>query len=89
MRDFSEEQRQKNREMDVESLAKVLFHNLKKNSKTYLDGLNFSRYVTELGSPLFPTENYRLSHSDYAKVLEAITLLERRGIMVPNIRARS
>ena len=85
MRDFSEEQRQKNREMDVESLAKVLFHNLKKNSKTYLDGLNFSRYVTELGSPLFPTENYRLSHSDYAKVLEAITLLERRGLVVRNI----
>ena len=31
MRDLSEEQRQKNREMDVESLAKVVFHNLKKN----------------------------------------------------------
>ena len=88
MRDLSEEQRQKNWEMDVESLAKVLFHNLKKNSETYLDEVNFSRYVTELGSPLFPTENYRLSHSDYAKVLEAITLLERRGLVVRNVPER-
>ena len=85
MHDLSEEQHQKNREMDVESLAKVLFHNLKKNSKTYLDGLNFSRYVEELGSPLFSKENHRLSHSDHAKLLEAITLLERRGLVVRNV----
>ena len=85
MRDLSEEQQQKNREMDVESLAKVLFHNLKKNSKTYLDGLNFSCYVEELGSPVFPIENHRLSHSDHVKVLEAVTLLERRGLVVRNI----
>ena len=85
MRDLSEEQWQKNREMDVESLAKVLFHNLKKNPKTYFDGLNFSRYVEELGSPVFPIENHRLSHSDHAKVLEAVTLLERRGLVVRNI----
>ena len=85
MRDLSEEQQQKNREMGVESLAKVLFHNLKKNSKTYLDRLNFSHYVEELGSPLFSKENHRLSHSDHARVLEAITLLERRGLVVRNV----
>ena len=88
MRDLSEEQWQKNREMDVESLAKVLFHNLKKNPKTYFDGLNFSRYVEELGSPVFPIENHRLSYSDHAKVLEAVTLLERRGLVVRNIPGR-
>ena len=85
MRDLGEEQWQKNREMDVESLAKVLFHNLKKNSKIYFDGLNFSCYVEELGSPVFPIENHRLSHSDHVKVLEAVTLLERRGLVVRNI----
>ena len=37
MRDLSEEQWQKNREMDVESLAKVLFHNLKKNPKSLFE----------------------------------------------------
>ena len=89
MHDLSEEQQQKNREMDVESLAKVLFHNLKKNSKTYLDGLNFSHYVEELGSSLFSKENHRLSHSDHAKLLEAITLLERRGLVVRNIPHRN
>ena len=49
----SEEQRQQNREMDVESMAKVVFRNLKKNPQTHLDGLGFSHYVEELGSPLF------------------------------------
>ena len=87
MRDLSEE-RQQNRNRDVESLAKVLFHNLKKNSKTYLDGSDFSHYVEELGSPLFSKENHRLSHSDHAKVLEAVTLLERRGLVVRNIPGR-
>lgn len=85
MRDLSEEQQQKNREMDVESLAKVVFRNLKRNPKTYLDGSNFATYVEELGCPLFSIQNHRLSHSDHAKVLEAVTLLERRGLVVRNI----
>ena len=88
MRDPSEEQRQKNREMAVESLAKVLFRNLKRKPATYLDGLGFSHDVEELGHPLFPIENHRLSDSDYAKVLEAITLLERRGLVVRNVPER-
>lgn len=76
------------RDRDVESVAKVVFRNLKKNPKTYLDGLGFSHYVEELGSPLFSKENHRLSHSDHAAVLEAITLLERRGLVVRNITRR-
>ena len=84
---LSEEERQQNREMDVESLAKVVFRNLKQNSKTYLDGSNFSPYVDDLGSPLFLKENYRLSYPDRAKILEAITLLERRGLVVRNVPA--
>ena len=82
---LSEEERQRNREMDIESIAKVLLRNLKEKSNTYLDGSNFSPYVEDLGSTLFPKENYRLSYSDHAKVLEAITLLERRGLVVRNI----
>ena len=85
MRDLSEEQRRKNREMAVETLAKVLFRNLKRKPRTYLDGPDFSHYIEELGRPLFPTENHRLSDSDRAKVLEAVTLLERRGLVVRNI----
>ncbi len=85
MSNLSEEQRQENREMAVESVAKVVFRNLKKNPKTYLDGSNFATYVEELGHPLFSKVNHRLSHFDHAAVLEAITLLERRGLVVRNI----
>ena len=85
MSNFSKEERKQNRNRNVESVAKVVFRNLKKNPKTYLDELGFSHYVEELGSPLFSKENHRLSHSDHAKVLEAITLLERRGLVVRNV----
>ncbi len=85
MSNLSEEERQQNRNRDVEYVAKVVFRNLKKNPKTDLDGLGFSDYVEELGSPLFSKVNHRLSHSDHAAVLEAITLLERRGLVVRNI----
>ena len=86
MSNLSEEQRQKNREMAVESVAKVVFRNLKRKPETYLDGLGFSHDVEGLGSPVFSKENYSLSHSDRVKVLEAVTLLERRGLVVRNIR---
>ena len=82
---LTEEQQQQNRKLDVESVAKVVFLNLKKNPMTYLDGSNVSLYVEDLGSPLFSKENDCLSHSDHAKLLEAITLLERRGLVVRNI----
>lgn len=86
MRDPSEEQQQ-NRNRDVESVAKVVFRNLKRKPETYLDGSGFSHDVEDLGSPLFPIQNHRLSNSDRAKVLEAVTLLERRGLVVRNIRS--
>ena len=89
MSNLSEEERQQNRNRDVESVAKVVFRNLKKNPRTYLDGLGFFHDVEELGSPLFSKENYRHSHSDRVKFLEAVTLLERRGLVVRNIRERS
>ena len=82
---LNEQERQQDREMDVESVAKVVFHHLTNNPMTYLDGSNFSLYVEDLGSPLFSKENDRLSHSDHAKLLEAITLLERRGLVVRNV----
>ena len=86
MRDtLNEQEYHQNQEVDVESVAKVVFRNLKDNPMTYLEGKNFSRYVEELGSPLFSKENHRLSHSDHAQLLEAITLLERRGLVVRNV----
>ena len=88
MHDLSEEQRQQNRGMDVESLAKVIFRYLKENFNTYLDGSNFSPYVEELRNAVFPDENNRQSYSDNAKCLEAVTLLERRGLVIRNIPGR-
>ncbi len=88
MHDLSEEQRQQNRGMYVESLAKVIFRYLKENFNTYLDGSNFSPYVEELRNAVFPDENNRQSYSDNAKCLEAVTLLERRGLVIRNIPGR-
>ena len=85
MRNLNEQERQQHDEMTVESVAKVVFRHLTNKPMTYLDGSNFSLYVEDLGSPLFSKENDRLSHSDHAKLLEAITLLERRGLVVRNI----
>ena len=85
MRNLNEQERQQHDEMTIESVAKVVFHHLTNNPMTYFDGSNFSLYVEDLGSPLFSKENGRISHSDHAKLLEAITLLERRGLVVRNI----
>ena len=82
---LNEQKHQQNDEMNVESIAKVVFHHLTNNPMTYFDGSNFSLYVEDLGSPLFSKENDRLSPSDHAKLLEAITLLERRGLVVRNV----
>ena len=46
---FSEEQRQQIRDSDVETLAKCVFRELKKNSKTYLDGSEFAFKIDYLG----------------------------------------
>ena len=80
--DLSEDQRQEIREMDVEYRAKYVFRYLRK----ILDlNLNSSTYATidRLIDELFPT-GYR-PPSDYTKLLEAITLLERRGLVMRSL----
>ena len=61
--------------MDIESLAKVVFRYLKENGKpphNYLSVVNFIK-------PL--KEQYGCSF-DYDELLEAVTLLERRGLVM-------
>ncbi len=86
---LTEEQRQKDlRKMDVETLAKFVFRHLKEKPKTYLDGSDFSLYIDFFRSDEFPKENQNQRHSDNAKILEAVTLLERRGLVLRNIPAQ-
>lgn len=84
MRDFSEEQRQQNREMDVESLAKVVFCYLKATLDPDPDSRDFYYSVNNLQMRLFPEGRFP-PLSDYTKLLEAITLLERQGLVVRDL----
>ena len=86
MHDLSEEQRQKILDMDVESIAKIAFRYMRDNFRSYLDESTFSRpYVEDLRRTLFGGGDRHASRSEDAKFLEAITLLERRGLVVRNI----
>ena len=94
MRDLNEEERDPIQDMDVETMAKVIFLHLRDNHISYLDApdikwRNFSFYVDslrhELKNQLFPEEFPHQSDSNDAKFLEAITLLERRGLVVRNV----
>ena len=86
MRTNRDDQERKNiLEMDAESIAKIAFRHLKENFNSYLDGRNFSPYVESLRQDLFPGGNRHDSRSLDAKFLEAIALLERRGLVVRNI----
>ena len=82
---FTEEQKQEHRKLDVESLAKVVFRYLKPNLDVSPDLLAFSDSVTTLMRELFPEGNNYQSASDYANLLEAITLLETRRLVVKDI----
>ena len=82
---LNEEQRQQVPEMDIESLAKVVFRQLKENSKSYPDRSDLSFDIEELKNAAYPDGNRNQVHSDNTKILEAITLLERRGLVVRNI----
>ena len=84
---FNEEQRQQNREMDVESLAKVVFRHLKENLDPDPDYPDYSS-VERLIRDLFPEEDYP-PPSNYPKLLEAITLLERRGLAMRSVTLSS
>ena len=77
----SEEQRQQTRQMDVESLAKFVFRYLKENLNSapkYDDYLS----VVDLRIALFPDKPEHQFNDDHSKLLEAIALLERRGLVV-------
>ena len=82
MRNISEQEREQIREMGVESLAKFVFHYLKDNLNPNPDNKRFYCLIQELMSTWFPRENDEQSKSDYANLFEAITLLERRGLVV-------
>ena len=79
---LNEEQRQQNREMAVESLAKVVFRHLKGNLGPDPDLKAFYCSVDNLRKALFPGGMKNQSDSDRAQLLEVVALLERRGLMV-------
>ena len=80
---FTEEEKQQHRELDVESLARVVFRYLKEN----LDPEDEEEYYSLKGLErnLFPEEKFIQPFSDYTNLLEAITLLERRGLVMRDI----
>ena len=83
MRDtLNEKERQQNREMDVESLAKYVFRHLKENLNPEPSHRDFFFPVVRLRHILFPDGALNKFCPDHAKLLEAITLLERRGLVV-------
>ena len=77
-----QEQRQKVREMNVVSLAKFVFRYLKGNLSSNPSKQEFFYPVVSLRQALFPGGIDNKSCSDHAKLSEAITLLERRGLVV-------
>ena len=85
--DLSPEERQQVREMDVGYRAKYVFRHLRK-----ILGLNpdstASTSIERLIRDLFPEENYP-PPSNYPKLLEAITLLERRGLVMRSVVSSS
>ena len=85
MRNLGEEQRQQVREMDIVSRAKIVFRYLRKNLNRDPNHQGFYQHVENLRKELFPSENDRYNPADYTKLLEAITLLESRGLVVREI----
>ena len=85
--DLSPEQRQQVREMEVESLAKFVFRYLK-NILDHNPHNPGRSSVERLIRDLFPKENSP-PPSNYPKLLEAITLLERRGLVMRSITSSS
>ncbi len=79
---FSEQERQRVREMDVESLARFVFRHLKENLNSNPSHSDFFYPVVNLRHNLFPGGADNKSCPDHAKLLEAIALLERRGLVV-------
>ena len=84
MRNLGEQERQRVREMEVGSLAKYVLHYLKENLSSDPDYLD-CYFVRTLWSTLFRGDGYDRSYFGYSRLLEAITLLERRGLVVRDI----
>ena len=80
---LSEEQQQQIQQMDVESLAKFVFRFLKENP--YLNAphrYDFSFTFLGIREALFPDASTGQYRHDHVQLLEAIVLLERRGLVV-------
>ena len=82
MRNLSEEERKQNREMAVGSFTKVVFRHLKKNLGSDPNQRDFFYSVVQLRYDLFPGREQNGSFPDHAKLLDALTWLERRGLVV-------
>ena len=82
---ISPEQRSRNRDMDVESLAKYVFSQLKENLASDYKGPDSYASVRTLRQALFPGGIDNKSRSDHAKLVEAIILLEKRGLLVRDL----
>ena len=90
MGNFSEEKQQEIRKMDVESMAKVVFRHLKKKRKRNPDRQGpdrqeFYSSVNGLVAEIFSDANSYQFSSDYTMLSEAVTLLERRGLVVKDV----
>ena len=79
---LSEQKRQQVRQMDVESLATFVFRHLKENLNSDPSDSDFFYPVVSLRHNLFPDATDNNSCPDHAKLLEAIALLERRGLVL-------
>lgn len=81
--DLSDEERQQVREMKVEARAKYVFRHLRRILDLNPDS-HASASIDRLISELFPIGGYR-PPADYTKLLEAIILLERRGLVMRSL----
>ena len=80
---LSEQEQQQIRNMDVESLAKHVFRLLKENP--YLNHphrYDFSSTFLGIRENLFPDAELTQYRHDHVRLLEAVVLLEKRGLVV-------
>ena len=82
MRNLREEERQRIREMEVEPLAKYVFHLLKQRLRQMGSRPDYSWASLGLKERLFPNADSIESSYDRVRFLEAIVLLEKRGLVV-------
>ena len=85
---LDDEQRKKVQGMDIEPLAKLAFLYLKCKHGSDTSGPNSVCSVAQISSEIFPrTESSPYAEqSGYIRLFEAIALLERRGLVVIDIR---